>query len=223
MAKKNESKDPTVDTAVYAFVVTLFVAIGAGVWCNSLGLAVFIVIGGIYWVYTILTQGATPKRSTPVFRADGEGGRTLQETEYFCKIAGASHHDNKEGAFMGVVMSDPDNEYDKNAIAIYHNDGRLVGYIPRNEQKDFREWSTREPLPCVGFFCEGDYTDLYGKVKVIDADQRLTEIHIAKFVRWMVEKYGVKYIPNDFVIDSPDAPRTKAQWLDYLDEYIAQR
>ena len=48
MAKKNESKDPTVDTAVYAFVVTLFVAIGVGVWCNSLGLAVFIVIGGIY-------------------------------------------------------------------------------------------------------------------------------------------------------------------------------
>ena len=221
MANKDSKTSSVINILVWAFVIAGIVWL----WADSIFFAAIIIALGIYASYLTIFP-TTPNNNiprTPIYRPDGTGAQTLGETEYFCKIAGASHHDNKEGAFIGVVMSDPDNEYDKNAIAIYHNDGRLVGYIPRNEQKDFREWSTREPLPCVGFFCEGDYTDLYGKVKVIDADQRLTEIHIAKFVRWMVEKYGVKYIPNDFVVDSPDAPRTKAQWLDYLDEYIAQR
>lgn len=221
MANENSKTSSVINILVWAFIIACIVWL----WADSIFFAVIIIALGIYASYLTIFP-PTPNNNiprTPIYRPDGTGAQTLGETEYFCKIAGASHHDNEAGAFIGIVMSDPDNEYDKNAIAIYHNDGRLVGYIPRNEQKDFREWSTREPLPCVGFFCEGDYTDLYGKVKVIDADQRLTEIHIAKFVRWMVEKYGVKYIPNDFVVDSPDAPRTKAQWLDYLDEYIAQR
>ena len=221
MANENSKTSSVINILVWAFIIACIVWL----WADSIFFAVIIIALGIYASYLTIFP-PTPNNNiprTPIYRPDGTGAQTLGETEYFCKIAGASHHDNEAGAFIGVVMSDPDNEYDKNAIAIYHNDGRLVGYIPRNEQKDFREWSTREPLPCVGFFCEGDYTDLYGKVKVIDADQRLTEIHIAKFVRWMVEKYGVKYIPNDFVVDRPDAPRTKAQWLDYLDEYIAQR
>lgn len=221
MANEDSKTSSVINILVWAFVIAGIVWL----WADSIFFAVIIIALGIYASYLTIFP-PTPNNNiprTPIYRPDGTSAQTLGETEYFCKIAGASHHDNREGAFIGVVMSDPDNEYDKNAIAIYHNDGRLVGYIPRDEQKDFREWSTREPLPCVGFFCEGDYTDLYGKVKVIDADQRLTEIHIAKFVRWMVEKYGVKYIPNDFVVDSPDAPRTKAQWLDYLDEYIAQR
>lgn len=221
MANEDSKTSSVINILVWAFVIAGIVWL----WADSIFFAAIIIALGIYASYLTIFP-PTPNNNiprTPIYRPDGTGAQTLGKTEYFCKIAGASHHDNKEGAFIGVVMSDPDNEYDKNAIAIYHNDGRLVGYIPRNEQKDFREWSTREPLPCVGFFCEGDYTDLYGKVKVIDADQRLTEIHIAKFVRWMVEKYGVKYIPNGFVVDRPDAPRTKAQWLDYLDEYIAQR
>lgn len=221
MANEDSKTSSVINILVWAFVIACIVWL----WADSIFFAAIIIALGIYASYLTIFP-PTPNNNiprTPIYRPDGTGAQTLGETEYFCKIAGASHHDNEAGAFIGVVMSDPDNEYDKNAIAIYHNDGRLVGYIPRNEQKDFREWSTREPLPCVGFFCEGDYTDLYGKVKVIDADQRLTEIHIAKFVRWMVEKYGVKYIPNDFVVNSPDAPRTKAQWLDYLDEYIAQR
>lgn len=221
MAKEDSKTSSVINILVWAVVIACIVWL----WADSIFFAVIIIALGIYASYLTIFP-PTPNNNisrAPIYRPDGTGAQTLGETEYFCKIAGASHHDNEEGAFIGVVMSDPDNEYDKNAIAIYHNDGRLVGYIPRNEQKDFREWSTREPLPCVGFFCEGDYTDLYGKVKVIDADQRLTEIHIAKFVRWMVEKYGVKYIPNDFVVNSPDAPRTKAQWLYYLDEYIAQR
>lgn len=221
MANEDSKTSSVINILVWSFVIACIVWL----WADSIFLAVIIIALGIYASYLTIFP-PTPNNNisrTPIYRPDGTGAQTLGETEYFCKIAGASLHDNEEGAFIGVVMSDPDNEYDKNAIAIYHNDGRLVGYIPRNEQKDFREWSTREPLPCVGFFCKGDYTDLYGKVKVIDADQRLTEVHIAKFVRWMVEKYGVKYIPNDFVVNSPDAPRTKAQWLDYLDEYIAQR
>lgn len=206
----------------------LLAAIGAGLfWWLTDSIGVGIIVGIALIVLTIIgyfKQQHNSVKSTPdsVYRPDGAGAQTLGETEYFCKIAGAHHRNKDEGAFIGVVTNDPDNEYDKNAIAIYRNDGKLMGYIPREEQRDFRKWSDRDPLPCIGYVRYGDYVDMYGSVKVIDADKRLTELHIMKFVRWLVENYGVQFIPNDFTVDSATPPKTKEEWLDYLDEYIAQ-
>lgn len=203
-------------------------AIGAGLfWWLTDSIGVGIIVGIALIVLSIIgyfKQQDNSVKSTPdsVYRPDGTGAQTLGETEYFCKIAGAHHRNKDEGAFIGVVTNDPDNEYDKNAIAIYRNDGKLMGYIPRDEQRDFRKWSNRDPLPCIGYVRYGDYVDMYGSVKVIDADKRLTELHIMKFVRWLVENYGVQFIPNDFTVNSATPPKTKEEWLDYLDEYIAQ-
>jgi hypothetical protein len=203
-------------------------AIGAGlIWGLTGSIGVGLIVGITLIVLTIIghfkQQNNTSKSTTDsVYRPDGTGAQTLGETEYFCKIAGAHHRNKDEGAFIGVVTNDPDNEYDKNAIAIYRNDGKLMGYIPREEQRDFRKWSDRDPLPCVGYVRYGDYVDMYGSVKVIDADKRLTELHIMKFVRWLIENYGVDFIPNDFTVDSATPPQTEEEWLDYLDEYIAQ-
>lgn len=208
--------------------VLLLGAIGAGLfWWLTGSIEVGLIAGIALIVLTTIgyfkQQDNSVKSTTDsVYRPDGTGAQTLGETEYFCKIAGAHHRNKDEGAFIGVVTNDPDNEYDKNAIAIYRNDGKLMGYIPREEQRDFRKWSDRDPLPCVGYVRYGDYVDMYGSVKVIDADQRLTELHIMKFVRWLIENYGVDFIPNDFTVDSATPPKTKEEWLEYLDEYIAQ-
>lgn len=206
----------------------LLAAIGAGLfWWLTGSIGVGLIVGIALIVLTIIgyfkQQDNSVKSTTDsVYRPDGTGAQTLGETEYFCKIAGAHHRNKNEGAFIGVVTNDPDNEYDKNAIAIYRNDGKLMGYIPREEQRDFRKWSDRDPLPCIGYVRYGDYVDMYGSVKVIDADKRLTELHIMKFVKWLIENYGVDFIPNDFTVDSTTPPKTKEEWLDYLDEYIAQ-
>lgn len=145
--------------------------------------------------------------------------------EYFCKIAGVQYRNDAQdiGGFLGYVCSEPTNPHDKNAIAIYRNDGKLIGYIPKDEIKDFREWSAKDNLPCVGFIKDGDDVELYGKVKVLDTDADETELEIAKFVKWLVSNFGVKFIPVGFNADTDETLRTKKDWLAFLNKYIDEK
>jgi hypothetical protein len=148
---------------------------------------------------------------------------TLRETEYFCSIAGVSHHNDEDniGGFIGYCMADPKNRHDKNAIGIYESGGRLVGYIPKDEQKNFKAWSKRDPLPCIGFIEEFD-DRLRGKVKVIDACPELTELHMFKFIRWLILNHGKGFIPSNIKVHKNVVLITKNQWLDFIEECIAE-
>lgn len=145
--------------------------------------------------------------------------------DYLCKIAGVQYRNDARdiGGFLGYVCSEPTNSHDKNAIAIYRNDGKHVGYIPKDETKDFREWSAKENLPCVGFIKDGDEVALYGKVKIIDTDTDETELEVVKFVKWLVSNFGVKFIPVGFNVDTDKTLRTKKDWLAILTEYIDEK
>lgn len=145
--------------------------------------------------------------------------------DYFCKIAGVQYRNGIQdvGGFLGYVCSEPANPHDKNAIAIYRNDGKHIGYIPKDEIKDFREWSAKENLPCVGFIKDGDEVALYGKVKIIDTDTDETELEVVKFVKWLVSNFGVKFIPVGFNADTGKTLRTKKDWLAFLTEYIDEK
>lgn len=144
---------------------------------------------------------------------------------YLCKIAGVQYRNDAQdiGGFLGYVCSEPNNPHDKNAIAVYRSDGKLIGYIPKDEAKDFREWSTKENLPCIGFIKEGDEVPLYGKVRVIDADADETELEIVKFVKWLVSNFGVKFIPAGFTVNTDTPPQTKKAWLAFLTDYIDKK
>lgn len=148
---------------------------------------------------------------------------TLRETEYFCSIAGVTHHNDEDniGGFIGYCMADPNNRYDKNAIGIYESGGRLVGYIPKDEQKNFRTWSKRDPLPCIGFIEEFDGR-MRGKVKVIDACPELTELHMFKFIKWLILNHGKGFIPSSMEIHKNVVLRTEDQWLDFIEECITE-
>lgn len=145
-----------------------------------------------------------------------------RDREYYTRIAGVQHNNSKEdiGGFLGYVSSDSGNAYDRNAIAIYRNDGKLVGFIPREEADKFREWSSEEGLHCIGFVSKGKEEHLYGKVKVFDADPDEELLIEAKFVRWMIMNLGMRYIPKGFKLDTLEPLRTKQDWLDELDDYI---
>lgn len=145
--------------------------------------------------------------------------------DYFCAIAGVQHHNNAQdiGGFLGYVCPEPTNQYDKNAIAVYRNDKKLIGYIPKDEQKSFREWSNKDFLPCVGFIKDGDEAPLYGKVKVIDEDPDETEFEVIRFIKWLVSNFGVKFVPKGFDVNTNKELRTKKDWLEFLDSEIEKR
>lgn len=158
----------------------------------------------------------TPTNISLDFRRDGTGESSLAETEYFCAIAGAKYRNNSEFGFIGYVKPDTSNAYDKSAIGIYRLDGTLIGYLPKDEQADYRAWSNRDILPCVGIIYEGYNGDLRGSVKIIDADRPTTEVHIIKFVIWIVKNHGRGYIPREYKQYSSFRGDTDDAWIEYL-------
>lgn len=209
-------------------LVFLFVLFGVALYIDNalIGVlsAVSIVVYLIYLVFAKLTKKKPVETKAPE-KEITVSVKVSTSPDYLCKIAGVQYRNDAQdiGGFLGYVCSEPTNPHDKNAIAIYRNDGKHIGYIPKDEIKDFREWSAKENLPCVGFIKDGDEVALYGKVKVIDTDADETELEVVKFVKWLVSNFGVKFIPVGFKVDTDTMPRTKKDWLAFLTEYIDEK
>lgn len=70
------------------------------------------------------------------------------------KIAGINHRKRIRdyvGKCMGYIQPEPTNKYDKNAIAIYAEDGHHLGYIPQEDTQDVRDLGM--PFP-INVYCE---------------------------------------------------------------------
>ena len=209
-------------------LVFLFVLFGVALYIDNafLGMlsAVAIVADVIYLICTKLKRKKPADTKTPE-KELSINVKVSSGPEYYTKIAGAQYRNDAQdiGGFLGYVCSEPNNQYDKNAIAIYRNDGKLLGYIPKDETDDFREWSEKENLPCVGYIKDGSDVAIYGRVKVLDTDKDETELEIAKFVKWLISNHGVKFIPVGFTVNSDVTPRTKKDWLAFLSDYIGEK
>lgn len=231
MAKKdNEEIDLATTAQVSLTIIILVVSCIAGVYFESFLIGLILFIIGFGWIFKkfMLEDSLTQKlNGRPAgefeFRVEGTGHRSLRDSEYFCHIAGVEHRNDTEGAFIGHVCPDPSNPYDENAIGVYRLNGELVGYIPKAEQNDYNNWTDKDDLPCIGFYTYGYNGKLRGKVKVIDADRTLTEIHIIKFVIWLIENHGVDFIPSDYYANSSATGHSEKAWLDHLEDCLAER
>lgn len=64
------------------------------------------------------------------------------------------------GEFFGYLQPEPTNEYDPEAIAIYHSDGHHLGYIPQNCTQDIHALDLPFPIAIFGEIEEGyDYEE----------------------------------------------------------------
>ena len=108
----------------------------------------------------------------------GDSDTPVQELQYFCikdngyhisvwpknhdqfdivqfNIAGMSHREGIDtylGESVGMLVAEPDNPYDANAIKVLATDGHHVGYVPRDMTAEVRKESE---LPCVCWFYIG--------------------------------------------------------------------
>lgn len=212
-------------TSIVLFAIYLFID---KIELGGISLLLFI-ISGTYllckrvWKVCKKPIKDNPQKSPVTFEV--KLSRGSDDGTFYTRIAGVEYRNDAQdiGGFLGYVCFEPTNPYDKNAVAIYRNDGKHVGYIPKDETKDFREWSGKDNLPCVGFIKDGDEVELYGKAKIIDTDKDEMELIVAKFVKWLVSNFGVKFIPVGFKIDTDTMPRTKKDWLAFLTEYIDEK
>ena len=68
-------------------------------------------------------------------------------------IAGVNYRKNIRdyvGVFNGYLQPEPDNEYDPDAIAVYHEDRHHLGYIPQNMTDDIRDCGLPFPIQICG-------------------------------------------------------------------------
>lgn len=208
--------------SVVLFAISLFVD---KVELGGISLLLFMISGAYLFCKKVCKVCKKPVETKAPEKEATISVKVSTSPDYFCKIAGVQYRNGTQdvGGFLGYVRSEPTNPHDKKAIAIYRNDGKHIGYIPKDEIKDFREWSAKENLPCVGFIKDGDEVALYGKVKIIDTDTDETELEIVKFVKWLVSNFGVKFIPVGFNADTGKTLRTKKDWLAFLTEYIDEK
>jgi hypothetical protein len=66
------------------------------------------------------------------------------------------------GTFEGYLTPEPTNQFDKNAIAIFHNDGHHLGYIPADSTDDIRYLGMKFPIMIYGEIgCDYDGSHRY--------------------------------------------------------------
>lgn len=224
---EENKKDPAVTSAMTCFVVSFFVAAILGLFFESILVGVITIVIGLYASFKILvgsvhnptssdmpyeptTRKATPTKSRP------------KRATFDSRVAGAQHHcdDSDIGGFIGYIEPDPYNEVDKKAIAIYRNDGKHLGYIPKEDTARVRRWACQDSLPCVGFIMAGDVVDYWGRLTIIDADAQHTELEMVKVVRDMVLRDGMKVVPPDFRVEGDDQPTSRKEWLEVLEARI---
>lgn len=84
---------------------------------------------------------------------------------YHTKIAGINFRKDIRNLatlyFDAILIPEPTNKHDKNAIKIVHaEDHRLLGYIPAEETNDVRKWVNNQfPYPCSAFIDECEEWD----------------------------------------------------------------
>lgn len=92
------------------------------------------------------------KGEFPIEKPDGSYTSIYSYTLSY-SIAGINYRKNIGhyiGGFFGYIKPEPTNAYDPNAIAIYHNDGNHLGYIPANLTSAVRQNCKTFPYPCFG-------------------------------------------------------------------------
>ena len=100
----------------------------------------------------------------------------LEENTETFDITGLRYHCTVYdcGKIVGIVKPDPSNVHDPRAQAVYRNDGKLLGYIPRTQldwYEDFNEQNV--PCPFVGEIeLDRSSARLIAEIKVIIPSSR---------------------------------------------------
>jgi hypothetical protein len=87
----------------------------------------------------------------PEQQPDGSYSRIYELQDY--NIAGINYRENIAaylGDFEGYLKTDPENEHDQNAIAVFHSDGHHLGFIPAVCTDDIRSLGRKFPIAVTG-------------------------------------------------------------------------
>lgn len=131
-----------------------------------------------------------------------------EDGEFLITVVGLMYcaENFKPGGIWGIVMPEPENPHDRNAVAIIATPGNKMGYVGREELEDYRDWSKGKPCVFVGFVREWKPGAYLSRVMAIKASSREGLITRIK----KQQNYLKDFRPEDGVNYSP--------YIDWLDE-----
>ncbi|PWN05637.1 HIRAN domain-containing protein [Rhodohalobacter mucosus] len=102
---------------------------------------IFIVLIVLYLLMVFLFPKKSPEEKKKYY------DESKSKKFYECSVAGVPHHSGKvrPGDYV-ELFHDPGNEYDKNAIEVRNLKGKMVGYIPKDENKKVLKVLEKEEL-----------------------------------------------------------------------------
>lgn len=224
----NEQQDNESKAVAWSVVLTMIVACVVGSMMDSffIGLITFI-IGFLLSIKILFTpskneEPRTPINSAPVIKPIPR--KKNKSTTFETKLAGAQYRctDDDIGGFLGYIAPEPDNEYDKNAIAVYRNNGKHVGYIPKDDVIRVKRWASQPSLPCIGYIFDGDIVEYWGRITIVDADPQQTELELVKIAYDMVVRDGADILPEEFRVEGDEQPTSRKEWLEILEDRIKE-
>lgn len=226
----NHKQDQAVTNATVIMIIFIMIALAVGIIFESFLLGIITIGVGLYVALKSLAVSVAEESSNAAPYKERADGITISKNPkrknvtFESRVAGAMHRctDSDIGGFLGYIDPEPNNDYDKNAIAIYRNDGKHLGYIPKGDTARVRRWASRESLPCIGFILDGDEVAYWGRIVIVDADAKRTELEMVKCAIEMVERDGIDILPPEFRTEGDDQPKTKKEWLQVLQDYIAE-
>lgn len=200
---------------LFILIALLLIALLTGV--PALGGVMLLVVA--LWILWLLVKLVAKIGKRPPLKLEIAPGDNSEE--YSTYIAGINYRcDSGDiGGFIGTVKPDRANKYDKNALAIYRGDGKLLGYIPKDETRHIRKWGD-DAVICVGYVKEGDDAPLYGRVKVYSLLDNGAMIEIARYIKWLINNHGVEYAPKE--INASGIGADIDAWHAMLDNIIAE-
>lgn len=226
---KNTEKDPAITKAMGCFIGSLFAAGLLGIYFKSFIVGLIIFAIGIYATYQILlnsVRNTTPSSlpNEPIVSSTPSSKPRPKRATFESRVAGAQHHcnDSDIGGFMGYIAPDPNNKYDKKAIAIYRNDGKHLGFIPKDDIARLKRWASQPSLPCIGYILDGDIVEYWGRITIVDANPQQTELEMVKIAYDMVVQDGARILPKEFRVEGDEQPTSRKEWLKILEERIKE-
>ena len=119
-------------------------------------------------------------------------------TTFHCEVAGLSYHWSNpiEGQFKGYIQAEPTNPKDPCAIAVYLEDGKMIGYIPSETTQALRIWSSGATDMPVSIKVWEDNLYSYASLTIINEHAETSSIVNGKK---MVLSGEFRFVPIDSV------------------------
>ena len=213
------------DMFVASFVVLFIISVAAGIYGESLLVGATIFIIGAVIAYKALSEDKPQESDKTNISITGATLKPYKPRTFETKVAGASYYcdDDDIRGFVGYIEAEPDNEYDDNAIAIYRQDGKMLGHIPKPDILRVKRMMDGCNLACIGFIKDGDVVDYWGYITIIKGDSSFVAKALLKCTIDMVARDGMKALPPEIDIIGAEKPKTKKELLALLQRALDEQ